>query len=47
VRERIYADVDDTDLVLLELDLEGMDVPVVVEEFKAGATYPHVYGPLR
>ncbi len=46
VRERIYPDVSDADLVLLELDPGRLDVPVVVEDLGAGAAYPHLYAPL-
>ncbi len=46
VRERIYADVADEDLVLLELDPARLDEPVVVEDLSAGDAFPHLYAPL-
>jgi glutathione S-transferase len=48
VRERFYADVDEP-LVLLEIDTDLLDVPVVEEPPAPGVdeTFPHIYGPLR
>lgn len=46
VRERIYPDVADEDLVLLELDPTRWGLPVVVEDLAAGAAFPHLYAPL-
>jgi glutathione S-transferase len=48
VRERYYADIDEP-LVLLEIDTDLLDVPVVEEPPAPGAdeTYPHIYGPLK
>ncbi len=48
VRERFYADVDEP-LVLLEIDTDLLDVPVIEEPPAPGAveTFPHIYGPLR
>jgi uncharacterized protein (DUF952 family) len=46
VRERYYADVDEP-LVLLAIDTDLLDVPVVEEEVPGGGTFPHVYGPIR
>jgi uncharacterized protein (DUF952 family) len=45
VRDRFYADVDEP-LVLLVIDTERLDAPVVEEEPVPGAgeTFPHVYG---
>ncbi|MCU1353974.1 MAG: uncharacterized protein JWM05_3183 [Acidimicrobiales bacterium] len=35
------------DLVLLELDREALDAPLVVEDsYGSGQAYPHVYGPV-
>jgi glutathione S-transferase len=47
VRERYYADVDEP-LVLLEIDTDLLDVPVVEEPPAPGVdeTFPHIYGPL-
>ena len=44
IRELVYADVADRDLVLLEVDPTGLDV--VVEDLDTGAAYPHLYEPL-
>lgn len=45
VAELFYADVDD--LVLLVLDADRLDVPVVYEPPAPGAEeFPHVYGPI-
>ena len=46
VRERYYADVDEP-LVLLAIDTDLLDVPVVEEEVPGGDTFPHVYGAIR
>ncbi|MET0695068.1 MAG: DUF952 domain-containing protein, partial [Propionibacteriaceae bacterium] len=46
VRGYVYADVDDADLVLLELDPQLVDVPIIVEDLGAGSTFPHLYGAL-
>ena len=48
VRERFYADVAQP-LVLLEIDTDLLDVPVVEEVPAPGMTetFPHVYGPIR
>ena len=45
VRERFYSDVDEP-LVLLEIETELLDVPVVEEVPGPGMTetFPHVYG---
>lgn len=49
VRERFYADVTEP-LVLLVIDTDLLDVPVVEEPAVAGETgaetFPHLYGPL-
>jgi uncharacterized protein (DUF952 family) len=47
VRERFYADVEDS-LVLLEIDTDLLDVPLVEEPPAPGVTetFPHIYGPL-
>jgi uncharacterized protein (DUF952 family) len=48
VRERFYADVTEP-LVLLEIDTDLLDVPLVEEPPAPGVTetFPHLYGPLR
>ena len=46
VRERWYADVTEP-LLLLVIDTDLLDVPVVEEEVPGGETFPHLYGPLR
>ena len=48
VRERYYADVTEP-LVLLEIDTELLDVPLVEEPPAPGLTetFPHLYGPLN
>ena len=49
VRERFYADADAAQpLVLLEIDTDLLDVPVVEEPPGPGIeeTFPHIYGPL-
>jgi uncharacterized protein (DUF952 family) len=48
VRDRFYADIDEP-LVLLEIDTELLDVPVVEEPPAPGIeeTFPHIYGPLK
>jgi uncharacterized protein (DUF952 family) len=47
VRDRFYADIDEP-LVLLEIETELLDVPVVEEPPAVGVeeTFPHIYGPL-
>lgn len=47
VRERFYADVAEP-LLLLQIDTDRLDVPVVVEPGEPGSseTFPHVYGPI-
>ena len=45
VRERYYAEVTES-LVLLVVETDLLDVPVVEEPVPGGETYPHVYGPL-
>lgn len=47
VRERYYAEVTEP-LVLLRIDTDRLDVPVVDEPASAGGkeTFPHIYGPL-
>src|SRR5436190_20221908 len=47
VRERFYADVTEP-LLLLQIDTDRLDVPVVVEPAVPGSTetFPHIYGPL-
>lgn len=44
VRRRVYPDLADEDLLLLELDATGLEV--VVEDLDAGEAYPHLYAPL-
>ena len=48
VRERYYADATEP-LVLLEIDTDLLDVPLVEEPPAPGMTetFPHIYGPLR
>jgi uncharacterized protein (DUF952 family) len=48
VLERFYGDVEEP-LVLLEIDTDLLDVPVVEETPAPGVaeTFPHIYGPLR
>ena len=46
VRDRYYTDVAEP-LVLLAIDTDLLDVPVVEEEVPGGETFPHVYGALR
>jgi len=48
VHERYYADVTEP-LVLLEIDTDLLDVPLVEEPPAAGMTetFPHIYGPLK
>lgn len=47
VRERFYGDVTEP-LVLLQIDTERLDVPLVEEPAVPGGTetFPHLYGPL-
>ncbi len=45
ILDTVYADVDRSDLVVLELDPTQLSVPVVVEDLGAGP-YPHLYGAL-
>ena len=46
VRERYYTDVVDP-LVLLEIDPDLLDVPLVVETPEGSdEAFPHIYGPL-
>ena len=48
VRDRFYADVTEP-LVLLEIDTDLLDVPLVEEPPEPGVeeTFPHIYGPLK
>ena len=46
VRDRYYADLD-APLVLLAIDTDLLDVPVVEEDVPGGETFPHVYGAVR
>jgi len=48
VRERFYADIDQP-LVLLEIETDLLDVPVVEEPPAPGVeeTFPHIYGALK
>ena len=48
VRERFYAEVEEP-LVLLEIDTDLLDVPVVEEPPAPDVqeTFPHIYGPLK
>lgn len=47
VRDAFYADVTEP-LVLLQIDTDLLDVPLVEEAAGAGGeTFPHLYGPLR
>ncbi len=43
VRERYYTDADEP-LLLLAIETDLLDVPVVEEEVPGGETFPHVYG---
>ncbi len=47
VRDRFYADVT-APLLLLQIDTDRLDVPVVEEPAAPGSpeTFPHIYGPL-
>lgn len=45
VRERYYADVTEP-LLLLVIETDRLDVPLVEEEVPGGDTFPHLYGPL-
>lgn len=44
VRRLVYADIPDSELVLLEIDPLGL--AVVLEDVDAGDAYPHLYDPL-
>ncbi|GAA3605282.1 HAD-IA family hydrolase [Microlunatus ginsengisoli] len=44
-RRRYYADLADAELVLLELDPDATEVPVVVEP-GGGSEFPHLFAPL-
>lgn len=45
VRDRFYADLDDGDLVLLEIDEERLSSMIVVERIgNAPDEFPHIYG---
>jgi glutathione S-transferase len=46
VRDRYYADVAEP-LVLLAIDTDLLDVPVVEEQVSDSETFPHVYGAIR
>ena len=46
VRDRYYTDVAEP-LVLLAIDTDLLDVPVVEEQVSGGETFPHVYGAIR
>jgi uncharacterized protein (DUF952 family) len=48
VRAAFYADLAPHELVLLQIDTDLLDVPVVEESGEPGAaeTFPHIYGPL-
>jgi len=46
VHRRFYADVTEP-LLLLVIDADLLDVPLVEEEVPGGETFPHLYGPLR
>lgn len=48
VRAAFYGDVAAADLVLLQVDTDRLEVPVVDEPPTPGATetFPHIYGPL-
>lgn len=45
VRERYYADAAER-LLLLVIDTDRLDVPVIEEGVPGGETFPHLYGPL-
>lgn len=45
IRDRLYADRADDELIVLELRPESDD-PIVVEDLDAGEGYPHLYAPL-
>ena len=46
VASRYYAAVDEP-LVVLVIDPDRLDVPLVIEEVEgAGEAFPHIYGPL-
>lgn len=47
VRDRFYGDVTET-LLLLQIDTDRLDVPVLEEPGEPGSTetFPHVYGPI-
>jgi 2-haloacid dehalogenase len=42
-----YADLGTDDLVLLELDVDRLGLPVVVEDLGAGQELPHLFAPVR
>ena len=45
VRDRFYADLSDTELVLLEIDESLVTGPIVVERIgNAPDEFPHIYG---
>ena len=44
--DRYYGDRALDDLVLLELDLDRVQRPVVVEDLGSGEPFPHLYAPL-
>lgn len=46
VLERFYADLDESDLVVLELDPGDLTGAVIVEQLGNGESYPHVFAPL-
>lgn len=46
VLERFYADLAESDLVVLELDPADLTGPVIVEDLGYGESYPHVFAPL-
>ena len=44
VAQRLYA--GRADLLVLEVETEGLAHPVVSEPSRSGELYPHIYGPL-